>query len=310
MFYRISENPEDISSWGREQELKSNTPGDYGYTYPNPIQLSGEAGKIYLFWRGGNFKPTFATSEKGRSWSEAQTLIQGPGARPYVKVVSNGTDTIHFAFTDGHPRVEKNNSIYYLRYHDGAFTKANGERIKKIESLPLAPMEAKKIYDAKSHGAKAWIWDIALNEDEQPVIVYATFPKKTDHRYRYARYNGSEWIDNDIVAAGGYFPQTPAGKVETEPNYSGGVVLDHNDPSVVYLSRRVKAVFEIERWKTDDGGRTWKSQPITTASTKNNLRPVVVRDHVPGGIRLVWMYGDYIHYTNYSTSLKVLLNEQ
>ncbi|TDA71253.1 BNR-4 repeat-containing protein, partial [Halomonas marinisediminis] len=68
---------------------------------------------------------------------------------------------IHFTFTDGHPRNEKNNSIYYTYYENGAFYKANGKKIKNIADLPLKPEELDIVYDAKKGGAKAWNWDIA-----------------------------------------------------------------------------------------------------------------------------------------------------
>ncbi len=38
------------------------------------------------------------------TWAPARTLVTVPGQRPYVKVAGNGVDTIHFAFTQGHPR--------------------------------------------------------------------------------------------------------------------------------------------------------------------------------------------------------------
>jgi hypothetical protein len=49
---------------------------------------------------------------------------------------------------------------------------------------------------------KAWVHDIALDNAGRPVIVYATFPSDTDHRYRYVRWNGSGWTDRELVRAG------------------------------------------------------------------------------------------------------------
>ena len=44
---------------------------------------------------------------------------------------------------------------------------------------------------------------------------------------------------------------------ETEPNYSGGIILDHSDPSRLVLSRSINGVFEIEIWTTPNDGLTW-----------------------------------------------------
>jgi BNR repeat-containing family member len=62
MYYRIGEA---IDSWSPERRIPTNTPGGWGYTYPNPLQLAAENGRIHLFWRGGDFNPAFATSDDG-----------------------------------------------------------------------------------------------------------------------------------------------------------------------------------------------------------------------------------------------------
>jgi hypothetical protein len=304
MFYRISTRPEDISSWGPERKVPVNTSGDKGYTYPNPVQLTGENNLIYLFWRGGNFKPTFSTTSDTVNWSPARMLIGSNQARPYVKVVSNGVDKIHFAFTDGHPRDALNNNIYYFYYHRGAFYKANGTKIKDMSQLPLLPSEADKVYDGRTGPGRGWVWDIALDSMERPVIAYTSLPSITDHRYRYSRWDGKGWVSNEITNAGKWFPQTRSGAVEEEPHYSGGMSLDHNNPSVIYLSKPVNGVFEIQRWVTSDLGKSWTSSQITRASTRNNVRPFAVRGYKQGELSLLWMYGDYITYTNYNMGLK------
>jgi hypothetical protein len=43
----------------------------------------------------------------------------------------------------------------------------------------------------------------------------------------------------------------------SEPNYSGGIALDHSDPSRLALSRSINGVFEIEFWSTNNGGQSW-----------------------------------------------------
>src|SRR3954447_69022 len=131
MFFRLSADGEH---WDAERRVATNTPGTRGFTYPNPVQLVGEQGRIHLFWRGGDWNPAFSTSPDGLTWAPAQTLIHVPGQRPYVKLASDGLDTIHVAFTDGHPR-ETATSLYYARYSAGAPPRAPGGR----PSLPPAP---------------------------------------------------------------------------------------------------------------------------------------------------------------------------
>jgi hypothetical protein len=138
------------------------------------------------------------------------------------------------------------------------------------------------------------------------VIAYARLPAESDHRYHYARWNGEEWIDSEMVAAGGWFPETPEGVVEPEPHYSGGVVLDHGDPSIVYLSRPVDGVFEIEQWRTRDGGATWRTHAITAGSARDNVRPFVIRNHGRSSPSLLWMENRrYRHYLDFAATIRM-----
>lgn len=111
MRLRVTVRPGDISEWQPERSLGFNDPthGRQGTTYANPVLLSDESNTLYVFWRGSDFKPTFATStDLGQTWSQPRTLIARPGAdntnRPYLKLHSDGKGRIDFVFTDGHPR--------------------------------------------------------------------------------------------------------------------------------------------------------------------------------------------------------------
>lgn len=304
LYRRTTRDPESIAAWGPEQTL----PAGGKATYAHVFRLSEEGGRTHLFTRAIDWHPTWHVShDDGDTWNAGRKLIGGPGARPYVKYVSDGKSRIHFAFTDGHPRDVADNGIHYARYAAGVFTKAGGARIEDTAGLPLEPRsEAEVVYDGKQ--GRAWIWDIALDSAGHPVLVYARAPQETDHRYHYARWDGTRWIHKELTAAGKWFPLTPAGTTEREPHYSGGIILDHADPSVVYLTRPVGGIFEIEEWRTADKGLTWTSRAITSKSAKNNVRPVLAWSSDPGKAprkrTLFWMHGDYVHYTQYSTALR------
>jgi hypothetical protein len=210
------------------------------------------------------------------------------------------------AFTDGHPHVEPTNSIYYLKYRQGSLYKADGEKIMDWSDLPVDPKQADMVYDASATKEKAWIWDVAENREGNPVMVYSTFPSDTNHVYYYSIYDAGRWNNHRLVDSGPWFPHTPAGARETEPNYSGGIVLDHNDPSKVYLSREKNGVYEIEQWTTDDKGKRWKVAEITRNSRFDNVRPFVIRDHPGDSLRVLWMnVQKYIHYTDYQGGIRM-----
>ncbi|MNG12628.1 hypothetical protein D3C84_962520 [compost metagenome] len=108
-----------------------------------------------------------------------------------------------------------------------------------------------------------------------------------------------------MTVSGSWFPQTEQDAVEREPFYSGGLILDHANPANVYLSRSVNGIFEIEHWHTTNYGKTWESTAVTTGSSCNNVRPVLARSNGQEDALLLWMHGDYVHFTNYETALKM-----
>jgi hypothetical protein len=308
MIYRVSERPEDVSEWGKEATVAPFTSDVRGHTYPAPGRLPGEGGATYMFWRGPGYDVMFSTSDDAESWSEAVPFLDNGDDRPYAKLAVDADGAIHFALTDGNPAEVPTNSIYYVRLAGDRLTTADGVELARTDDLPLRPVECEVVFDAVREGVSGWIWDIAVDSDGRPVIVYAAFPAEDDHRYRYARWNGRSWSDHEITAAGGWFPTVRRGAQRFTTHYSGGLALDHADPSVVYLSRDVGGVFEIERWVTSDEGASWTSRAITANSAKNNVRPFVPRGGAGDGPRVIWMHGDYVDWKDYGTSLRMKLD--
>jgi len=310
IYYTKSRKPEDISAFEPVDSL------DLGrmLCYTNPVLLSEEDNRIYLFYRGGyDWKPSFITSDDlGKNWSEPKAFISKTinktNNRPYTKVISDGKSTIHFAFTDGHPREENHNSIYYLRYEAGHLFDEAGKKLGNMSALPIKQENVPKAYDGVVNNQRAWIWDIALNKQNHPVIVYTTLPEETQHFYNYGIWNGTEWQNKRLCKAGSAFPRFKRQKHQRdpEPHYSGGIVLDHNNPNTVYLSRPHNDRYEIEEWTTNDMGKTFSNNYLTINSLKDNVRPYVIRN-APATLspRILWMnVKHYEHYTNYNTSIK------
>ncbi|HEX6946628.1 MAG TPA: BNR-4 repeat-containing protein [Acidimicrobiia bacterium] len=308
IFSRTTESPEDITHWQPEIELVLNrgSAERNAYTYPTPLEVDHE---LYLVWRGDFWKPTMARRTGATEWTAAETLVMRPGApstnRPYFKAVSDGS-SFHFAVTDGHPATEPHNSIYYFRRQGDTFLDVRGRSIGR-PAEPLNPADADVVFDAPANDHGGWIWDIALDEDGSPVLTYATFPRDDQHLLCWSKWDGSRWVTREVPARGGWFPEDPPEGRQTEPYYSGGVVLDHEDPHTMFLSRKTGARFEIEEWRTEDGGQTWVSRPVTAWSSAHNVRPVAIRNHGGDGPRLMWMRLDgwYRGYKDYRTSILV-----
>jgi hypothetical protein len=292
MYVRTTRRPDRIGRWGPLRRVRTNSPGGLGWTYPNPVYLSAQR-RIWLFWRGGNWQPTFSTSRDGRHWRRARTLLRGPGPnRPYVKYASNGRNSIDVAYTQGHPGSLRT-GIFYARYRRGAFRGAGGRLIARMRGLPFRASEGQVVYRPKVRG-RAWVFDVARGSGGRPVIAYVTYPRKRRPLYRYARWTGKRWRNHDVVPAG----PPIAG------DYAAGMSLDHEDPATVFLSRKVDGDFEIERWRTADGGRSWSHVSVTKGSRNvDNIRPVTPRG-MRGDDAVVWLRGRYSGYTTYMTRVK------
>ncbi len=302
MHYRVSSQPEDISSWEPPQTLPVNVPGIRGYTYPNPIRLADE-GRTYLFWRGGNYNPTYSIQDDGsNTWSPARNLIVKPNERPYAKYAESGGDTIHVAYTNAHPNEYPSVNVYYARVRAGAIQRANGQELGTLDGAPIAPEAGDLIFDRPE---PSWVHDVAADASGNPVIVFASFPSPTDHRYHYARWAGGAWQVNEITAAGRAFREDgrPA------DYYSGGLTLDHEDPSRVYLSRQTGASWQVETWTTPNGGASWTAQTVSAPSPEKNVRPVSPRGMTAfdGDLGVLWMRGVYPSYVDYRTSIAAFM---
>ena len=217
LYFRTSRRPEDISAWGRIQTVPVHGSGSLGFTYPNPVLLSSERNKVYLFWRGARWAADDATRKATGGWSPATDLVANHGERPYLKVDSDGRAKIGFAFTEAHPR-DALTSIYYMGYQKGWLRHANGRLIARMNGRPVAPRAADMVYDARATGMSAWVWDVAIGESAHPVIVYATFPSARHHHYWYARWTGRAWFSHFLTDGG---PTISPGTIEYE--YSGGL---------------------------------------------------------------------------------------
>ena len=150
------------------------------------------------------------------------------------------------AFTQAHPRSGRTN-IHYVAYRAGSLRRADGSVITSMANLPITPAQAELVYSWRTNG-KAWVHDVALDDAGHPVIVYATFPTDTDHRYRYARWNGSGWTDR--AGPGRALDEHR----RLEPNHSGGITLDHETPPPSICPGRSPGCSRPRVWTTPDEG--------------------------------------------------------
>ena len=315
IWYRISTKPGDISSLGEEKALATanNT------TYPSPFILSDDPQHIYLCWRGINWHPTIARLTMPDAADNCQfdfgpkQIVQSTGARPYAKYQSNGKDKIYVSYTTGHPDNEQPNWLYFnvidINHGDGPILRdLNGQQLSIIndgvfqvnKTDSYADSYAATVVD-RAANIRNWVWQIALDQDEHPVIAYTHIDgAKTSHVYWYGRWNGTKWVNTWVQYGGHAFHQNWN---STELCYSGGMAVDPDHINDLYLSIPTTdgqydkdGIYEIWKYTVDDEGKVAGSQQLTSGSKKNNVRPFVIADSKASPMRLTWMQGDYYYW--------------
>jgi hypothetical protein len=311
-YYRVSTNPHDAASWQPEQVFNwGTTPGsDFNATYSNLFYLSAE-NRTYNFARANNRSPNMMISGNfGDTWTYGGRLFSTPVnvgyVNGYLKYASNGVDRIDFIATEHHPR-DFNNAIYHGYIQGGKMYRSDGTLVDSNIFDNSAPNQTAltKIFtpdpeNGSQVNSRAWTTDLHLDSAGNPYAIFTTrandVPVNTngyeDHRFWYARYDGTQWHVNQMAKAG-------ARLYSAEQDYTGLVALDPQEPDTVYMSSTIDPrdqadlnVHEIFKGVTNDMGASWNWSAITFNSQVDNLRPTVPiwdDDHTA----LVWMRGTY-----------------
>lgn len=323
LMYRITES-ENPLSWEDEHTYMPSE--ETLITYSNLYMLEDEDNRIYNFFRGldNSWKPSYVYSDDlGETWETGHIIIEVPSEyhhRPYVNYASNGTDTIHMIYTEGHPR-DYNNSIYHIYYRDGMLHQSHGEPVASLQDGLMCPEEGTLVYPGSADSVH-WTTDIVLDESEYPRILFSTKMNATglgqnengnDQRYHYGRWDGEQWHVHQMGYAGTrLYPG--------EDEYTGLAAIDPNRPDIVYISADADPAtgeplisdatgnrqYELFRGETPDGGESWQWTAITEHSPADNLRPIAT-DTGNGETFLAWLRGEYRTYTNYNQEVVGLL---
>lgn len=203
-YYRISREPGDITTLGKEMRLET----DHNTTYPSPFILSDDPEHIYLCWRGIGWHPTIARltlpDEEDRvtfDWGPHQiirSLKGAAGVRPYAKYATNGKDRIYLAYTTTHPDNQSENWIYLnsIDIHSHELSDIRGEKLSQVGCSPLHEVDITPQYreqypfavvDSTPH--RNWIWELVLDREENPIIAMVGIDEsKTSHNYYHVSW--------------------------------------------------------------------------------------------------------------------------
>jgi len=321
--YRLSRKPHHVGAWEPEQtfdwDRRIPEGSDMEVTYSNVFYLS-EEDRLYNIARTDNRSPNVMVSDdEGQSWTYGGKLTyteEGVGyVNGYFKYASNGTDRIHFVATEHHPR-DYSNSIYHGYIEDSTSYTSDGTVVDENVFDQDAPppdaftevFEAGTVVegDTMTHG---WTIDVHLGPGGRPYTVFQTRANGStrDHRFFYARHDGSEWQTHHLGRAG-------PGLDEREQDYIGLIALDPNALNTVYASTPIDprtgdslGTREIFKGVTPDRGASWTWTPLTRNSEAQNLRPVVP-DGDSSRTAVFWFRGRYQWQHDYDAAIVGLID--
>jgi len=304
----------DPANWGPEYTADLGA----GVTYSNVFRLAAESGRLYDFHRGRGYDPNIAVStDGGNTWRYFAQLLKNPNdpenrIRPYLKYASNGRDAIHFIASEAHPQQSVTTSLFHGILREGTVHRTDGSTVRELKAGPADPASLTRVF-AGDAGHRAWPSDLQLDETGNPVAVYSVHLSDEDHRYRYARWDGKRWSDNQMAFAGTRL-------YRGEEHYTGLASIDPNRQNIVYISADVdpatgrplasagdgKRHYEVFKGITRNGGISWRWTPITRDSTVDNIRPTVP---AWDGKRtaVLWLRGTYTSYTDYDLDVVGLI---
>lgn len=289
--YRISTNPEDITSWGAQTTL----PVLISVAYNSTFFLSN-SGKTYVFYRAGDWSQRMRATVDAVTWDAERTIVSNGSQRPYMSCHSNGVDRVDFLYCTGHP-AEAVNSIYHAYMivdSGGAETWFNS--VGTPITTPATPSNGSLVYFADG-GVDGWNWDIVRRADGEIWALWSQYVTPgSDHRVMVSRFVGGAWLSPVEITANG-------GRIDQQTWSDAQAVFDQRDSRTVYLGRKVGANHELQAWRTADDGATWaKVADITSTSGEQNFSPCSPVNH-DNRASVLWLSGAQTDFTNFNTDV-------
>lgn len=288
---------------------------------------NGGRGRLYDMFRGRWNEWSYQVSDdEGETWTYGGSLFDSDGGlkRPYAHWAADDDGRIWFTIGDDHPTYAEMNGLYAGYLADGRMYRTDGTEVAVIGERRPDPDEFTLVYRPRESrtvtwgsldwpefaDSEAWGAELRIDPEGVPVAVFsvrrpAPSPRAgknfvNDYRWARLRPDGSWHVS--LIANGG------SELYEQQPNYSGLLTIDPDDPYRVFASTDVHpltgsplvsaatgaAQHEIWEGRSSNGGLSWTWQAVTHDSPSDNIRPVAVSGH--GSWALVWVRGTYTNF--------------
>ena len=325
LYYRMTEKPYDIYSFGPEQSLDYSGGTTYAQIFENCV-----TNQVWLFCRVAKVNWQFRYSaDAGKTWSQPKTFLHSDdGGLFYCNIRkqhlqgNSGRDEQFFFAVYGHPRISKDHTIRSgIFAPDGQLLKTDGTptdiNLYCEDGKLLVLSEMDTVY-ASPEGTTVRLLDVAPTLPLR--VAFAPFvldqedaPDPAKAMYYSATFRDGRWnISQPICAAGEFLAR---GLLDGSQTYLGGMAYyygvgeaglrryseDPNHDPMTFTNRIYIARFDgqdrvLESYLSTDRGRSYQLEQVLRRIPRQKdikiwrpIVPVYAQDNMP----LYWHEGFY-----------------
>lgn len=326
--YWISDEPEDITSFGEEHHLEypEETLPDFTDSNAWLIDMGGGEFRCYYLFRGRRQVPgdtegwsmmwsddlTTCEPDVGATWTDPIWIFDIP-QDSYVQTWMQDGRYIDCQVVDGTPATNPEAhkpSVFHCEI-DGVeerINRSDGMLIRTLASFDnltaIKSSELTEVYDAAIDGS-AWNEWMGRFDDGRPAMLFSTSPSTlvdhfdtSENRHNWAVYEHGEWIISRAADAGDVV--SPEG----QPAGTGSAAFDPADPNRVFVSVEVDGNHEIRRLIRDEGSGEWAETIVTRENTQPQFRPLCPKNRVYAP-EVMFNAGRFFNYEDYETRVRV-----
>ena len=297
--WRISDKPEDITSFGPEQTM--NSAGSV--TYIQLHRISDTEYRIFYRYDMSSWATRVYNWVEDTWTEEIVWLFENQGKQYYLWTQEDKEVGKINVFMTGHPVNAPDQNIRYGYFDANGDIYTTGDKLigtltQEEKGFTPSPRDFDIVYEAQD-GEHTRLYDVSFMGDEV-AVMYGVGLDGNNSKYYYAYYDDAEgkWVNNFICKSG---------KAAVTGNmYFGGVSFDKKDMTTIYVTRRDdNERFCLEKWKTNDYGATW--EVIEVIDSVESRLETIMRPIIPynthDDIDVIYIRGKYPTYLTYDTDI-------
>ncbi|MBE7066758.1 MAG: hypothetical protein E7385_04310 [Ruminococcaceae bacterium] len=295
--WRISNEPEDITSFGEEQRITSGGT----VTYIQLHKISDSEYRIFYRYSMSHWSTRIYNWVEDTWTDEIVWLTEPLGKQFYLWTQEDKQEGKINVFMTAHPVNGPDQNIRYGYFDEDGKIYTTGDKLlgdlNVAATNVLSPRDFDVVYEAKE-GEHTRLYDVSYMGDRVGVL-YGVGNDGYNSKYYYAYYDNAkgQWVNNYIC---------DSGKAAVVGNmYFGGLSFDKKDMQTLYVARREGDLYRMEKWTTTDYGATWSAPVVideSTSATKIIMRPIIPYN-ASEDIDVIYIKGRYPTYLTYDTDI-------